>query len=75
MLKLAVEWGKVERLLPKVEMLSAIGRDVTTILLDCVLRPEECSRMRWEDVRDGALHIVYNKTCTARRKTLVERSR
>lgn len=70
MLKLAVEWGKVEKLLPKVEMLSGenhrervlsadeenrylaaasaqsyLLRDVTTILLDCALRPEECFRM------------------------------
>jgi integrase len=92
MLKLAVEWGKVERLLPKVEMLSGenhrervlspdeenrylaaasvqsfLLRDVTTILLDCALRPEECFRMRWEDVRDGALHILYGKTENARR--------
>jgi integrase len=92
MLKLAVGWGEVERLLPKVEMLSgenhregvlspdeenrylaAAGaqsyllRDVTTILLDCALRPEECFRMRWEDVRGGALHILYGKTENARR--------
>ncbi len=92
MLKLAVEWGKVEKLLPKVEMLSCenhrervlspdeenrylaaapaqsfLLRDVTTILLDCALRPQECFRMRWEDVRDGALHILYGKTENARR--------
>jgi integrase len=28
-------------------------RDVATILLDCGLRPEECHRLRWEDVRRG----------------------
>src|SRR5450432_2374339 len=92
MLKLAVEWGKVEKLLPKVEMLSGenhrelvlsadeeqrylaaasaqsyLLRAVTTILLDCALRPEECFRMRWEDLRDGALHILYGKTENARR--------
>lgn len=92
MLKLAVEWGKVERLLPKVEMLSGenhrervlsvkeeqrylaaasaqtyLLRDVATVLLDCALRPDECFRMRWEDVRDGALHILYGKTENARR--------
>jgi integrase len=74
MLKLAVEWRKVEKLLPKIEMLSGenhrervlspdeenrylaaasaqsfLLRDVTTVLLDCALRPEECFRMRWED--------------------------
>ncbi len=92
MLKLAVEWGKAEKRLPKVEMLSGenhrervlspdeenrylaaasaqsfLLRGVTTILLDCALRPEECFRMRWEDVRDGALHILYGKTENARR--------
>jgi integrase len=121
MLKLAMEWGKVEKALPKVEMLpgenhrdrvlstdeearyldaaAAIGydaqeayrraldgiratmrgeqpiqpvdpfllRDVTTILLDCGLRPEECFRLRREHVRDGALHIPFGKTENARR--------
>ena len=121
MLKLAMEWGKVEKALPKIEMLpgenhrdrvltadeearyleaaTAIGediqesyrralegiratmrgeqpirpedpfllRDVTTILIDCGLRPEECFRLRWEHVRDGAVHIPFGKTENARR--------
>lgn len=121
MLKLAVEWGKVDKLLPRVEMLpgenhrdrvltadeeakyleaaSAVGqsildahqraldgiramergeepieprdpfllRDATTILIDCGLRPEECFRLRWEHVQDGAVHIPYGKTENARR--------
>jgi integrase len=121
MLKLAVEWGKVEKALPKVEMLPgenhrdrvlsadeeaqyldaagtigevilesygrALGgirankrneepirpedpfllRDVTTILIDCGLRPEECFRLRWEHVRDGAVHVPFGKTENARR--------
>ncbi|MCC6486387.1 MAG: tyrosine-type recombinase/integrase [Candidatus Hydrogenedentes bacterium] len=41
--------------------------DVATILLDCGLRPEECHRLCWEQVRDGALHIPYGKTASARR--------
>ncbi|MBM3765921.1 MAG: site-specific integrase [Acidobacteria bacterium] len=121
MLKLAMEWGKVEKVLPRVEMLpgekhrdrvltiaeesayleaaTAIGeqilesyrralegiratmrgeepirpedpfllRDVTTILTDCGLRPEECFRLRWEYVRDGAVHVPFGKTESARR--------
>jgi integrase len=121
MLKLATEWGKVDRALPKVEMLSgenhrdrvlsadeeiryllaatAIGeaiqqsyrralegiratsrgeqpsppedpfllRDVATVLIDCGLRPEECFRLQWEDVRDGAIHVPFGKTENARR--------
>jgi len=121
MLKLATEWGKVEKALPKVEMLpgenhrdrvlstgeesgyleatTAMGedilesyrralegvratmrgeqptrpedpfllRDATTILIDCGLRPEECFRLRWEHVRDGAVHIPFGKTESARR--------
>jgi len=121
MLKLAVEWGKVDKLLPRVEMLpgenhrervltteeetrylnaaSTVGdnildahrralegiratergeepieprdpfllRDATTILIDCGLRPEECFRLRWEQVRDGAAHIPFGKTENARR--------
>jgi len=119
--KLATEWGKVERVLPKIEMLPGenhrdrvltkaederyleatlvIGqgiedayrrallgiratvrgeqpiqpedpfllRDVTTVLIDCALRPDECFRLRWEHVRDGALHIPGGKTANARR--------
>jgi integrase len=42
-------------------------RDVATILLDCGLRPEECYRLRWEQVRDGSLHIPFGKTASARR--------
>ena len=42
-------------------------RDVATVLLDCGLRPEECYRLRWEQVRAGALHIPYGKTANARR--------
>jgi integrase len=47
---------------------SFLLRDVSTILLACALRPEECFRMRWEDVRDGALHILFfGRTENARR--------
>jgi integrase len=121
MLKLATEWGKVEKALPKVEMLPGenhrdrvlspeeesryldaarmIGedivrsyeralegiratvrreepikphdpfrlRDVTTILTDCGLRPEECFRLKWEHIRDGSLNIPFGKTENARR--------
>jgi integrase len=43
-------------------------RDVATILIDCGLRPEECNRLRWEHVRDGAVHIPHGKTANARRR-------
>ena len=42
-------------------------RDVATILLDCGLRPDECYRLRWEQYRDGSLHIATGKTANARR--------
>ncbi len=42
-------------------------RDVAMTLLDCGLRPEECYRLRWEHVRDGALHVPFGKTANARR--------
>ena len=42
-------------------------RDVAFVLLDCGVRPEECYRLQWEQVRDGALHVVYGKTANARR--------
>ena len=119
---LAQEWGKVDKVLPKVRMLAgedhrervlspeeearyleaaaAIGhgrleayenaltgiratergeepikpadpfllRDVTTILLDCGLRPEECFRLTWDNVRDGGIEIQHGKTENARRR-------
>ena len=121
MQKLATEWGKVNRALPKVEMLpgenhrdrvltadeeerylegtAAVGdaiqqaylsalegiratmrgdqpiapadpfllRDVAAVLLDCGVRPDECFRLQWEHVRDGALHVPFGKTEHARR--------
>lgn len=42
-------------------------RDVATILLDCGIRPEECYRLRWDELRDSAVHIAYGKTASARR--------
>ncbi len=120
MLRLALEWGKTEKVPPKIQMLPGenerdrvladdeesrylaaaekVGadieeayrraltglrsqkgevpiepedpyllRDVTTILIDCALRPEECFRLRWQNVRDGALHVPFGKTQNARR--------
>lgn len=37
------------------------------VLCDCGLRPEEAYRLRWEEYRDGALHIRHGKTASARR--------
>jgi integrase len=42
-------------------------RYVSAILLDCGLRPEQCYRLKWEQYRDGALHIPFGKTACARR--------
>jgi integrase len=42
--------------------------DVASILLDCALRPEECFRLRPENVRDGRIEIQYGKTDNARRR-------
>jgi integrase len=120
MLRLSLEWGKTEKVPPKIQMLpgenerdrvlsddeesrylaaaAKVGanieeayrraltgvraqkgevpiepedpyllRDVTTILIDCALRPEECFRLRWQNVRDGALHVPFGKTQNARR--------
>jgi integrase len=36
--------------------------------VDCALRPEECFRLRWEDVRGDALHVLFGKTANARRR-------
>jgi integrase len=37
------------------------------ILDDCALRPEECHRLRWSNVRDGSFHVFHGKTEKARR--------
>ncbi|HUQ91205.1 MAG TPA: site-specific integrase [Bryobacteraceae bacterium] len=43
-------------------------RDVGTLLLDCGLRPEECFRLKWDQVRDGVIEIHDGKTENARRR-------
>jgi integrase len=122
MFKLAMEWGKVERVLPKVRMIpgeahrdrvlgvqeerayldaaQAVGtniitayeealegiratergevplkprdpfilRDVTSVLLDCGIRPDECFRLRWENVQGEVIEITQGKTANARRR-------
>ena len=122
MFQLAMEWGKVERMLPRVRMIpgeahrervisvneetvyleaaQGIGiatleayqralvgirasqrgivpvkprdpfllRDVSTILLDCGIRPEECFRLRWEQHQNDTIEITYGKTDNARRR-------
>ena len=90
MFNLAQEWGKVEKVLPKVKMLpgerhrervlsadeeqSYLGaakpllRDVATVLIDCGLRPEECFRLRWENVSEEYLEVQHGKTAAARRR-------
>jgi integrase len=45
---------------------------IATVLADTGLRPEECFRLRWEDVtwlndRNGALLVTHGKTTAARR--------
>ena len=120
MLRLAIEWGKIDRALLRVPMLpgekrrdqvltgdeekayldganqiaqeieqeyqqalvgiratkrgeqpwkpdSFLLRDVVTVLLDCGLRPEECFRLRWADIRDGSVYVLHGKTENARR--------
>jgi integrase len=43
-------------------------RDVSTILIDCGLRPEECHRLKWENIRDGAIEIFVGKRKASRRR-------
>jgi integrase len=42
--------------------------DVARILLDCALRPEECFRLKPENVVNGKLEIHFGKTGNARRR-------
>jgi integrase len=43
-------------------------RDVATVLLDCRLRPEECFRLRKENVLEGITEIHFGKGKNARRR-------
>jgi integrase len=43
-------------------------RDATTILIDCGLRPEECFRLRWENIHHDHVEILFGKTMNARRR-------
>ncbi|MBV8830596.1 MAG: tyrosine-type recombinase/integrase [Acidobacteriaceae bacterium] len=43
-------------------------RDVAAILDDCALRPEECFRLRSDDVRSGMIEVQFGKTENARRR-------
>jgi integrase len=43
-------------------------RDVTTVLLDCGIRPEECFRLQWSQCQNGVIEITYGKTDNARRR-------
>jgi integrase len=121
MLKLAVEWGTIEKVPPRVRMLPGaqhrdfvlsgqeeqryveaatdlgtglvrayedalqgiratqrgqqpimprdpfLLRDSATLLLECALRPEELYRLRWDEVRDGAIRVTHGKTLNAKR--------
>jgi integrase len=51
---------------------SPLLADAATILADTGMRPDECYRLRWEDVtwvngRNGSLLITHGKTAAARR--------
>ncbi|MFN7544837.1 MAG: tyrosine-type recombinase/integrase [Acidobacteriota bacterium] len=46
---------------------SFLLRDVFVLLLDCGLRPEECYRLRWEQIQGGIFPILSGKTKNARR--------
>lgn len=51
-------------------------RDVTVVLLDCGLRPEECYRLRWEHYRGDTIYVPHGKTINARREIPIsERAR
>ncbi|MGC9970708.1 MAG: tyrosine-type recombinase/integrase [Bryobacteraceae bacterium] len=44
-------------------------RDAVTVLIDCGIRPEECSRLKWQDnIRDGAIEIHAGKGRGSRRR-------
>jgi integrase len=51
---------------------SALLADVATVLADTGMRPDECYRLRWEEVnwangRNGSVLVTHGKTAAARR--------
>lgn len=42
-------------------------RDAATLLLECALRPEECHRLRWDEIAEGTIRVAHGKTQHARR--------
>jgi integrase len=60
-----LSWAEEKRYL---EEAPPLLDDLTTMLIDCGLRPEECFRLKWESVRDGSIEIQYGKTDNARRR-------
>lgn len=42
--------------------------DVTRILMECGMRPEECFRLTWANLVGGQIEIHYGKTDNARRR-------
>jgi integrase len=51
---------------------SALLADVATVLADTGMRPDECYRLRWEEItwangRNGSLLVTHGKTAAARR--------
>jgi integrase len=43
-------------------------RDVATILIDGGFRPEECYRLKWENVRDAGINVDHGKGRGSRRR-------
>jgi integrase len=41
---------------------------VATVLLECGLRPEECYRLNWDQIQDGAITIHHGKGRGSRRR-------
>jgi integrase len=41
---------------------------VSTVLADCAIRPEECFRLRWENVQGDVIQITHGKTERASRR-------
>jgi len=47
---------------------ASLLRYVSTILLHCGLRPEECHRLKWENIRDKGIEIFTGKRKASRRR-------
>jgi integrase len=58
--------------LESARMCSQLLWDLSVLLIDCALRPDEAYRMKWEHVRKDSIYIPGGKTASSRREIPID---